>query len=246
MDNHLHLLVRIDAEAVAEWTGVEVARRWFALHPPRRVAGADDAWLKTHADRPDWVASHRKKLCSFSQFVKDLKQPIAEGLNRRWGERGAFWQGRCKISRAEDDASVLTMLAYIDLNPHAAGLVDLPEDGRDTSLEARLTEWRGSAAIDAADGKPAASEAVAPELRSRSRWLLSLGSAGGNRSHQNLRRSLLPGMTLVRYLKYLDAAARRIREGKASLNASTKSVFERLSEEAWKVYPPGRVVSGSG
>jgi len=53
-------------------------------------------------------------------------------------------------------------------------------------------------------------------------------------------------MTLARYLKYLDAAARRIREGKASLNLSAKNVFERLSEEAWKVYPPGKAMARVG
>jgi len=246
MDNHLHLLVRIDAEAATAWSAVDVARRWFALHPPRRVAGADDAWLTTHASRPDWVTAHRKKLCSFSQFVKDLKQPIAERLNRRWGERGAFWQGRCKISRAEGNASVLAMLAYIDLNPHAAGLVEIPEHGRDTSLEARLAAWRETAGGITPDGEAGRPQPTDHHPRARNRWLLSLGNAGDDRAPHNLRRSLLPGMTLARYLKYLDAAARRIREGKVSLNASARSVFERLSEEAWKVYPPGKAMAGVG
>ena len=178
MDNHLHLLLRIDAEAAAAWSGVEVARRWFALHPPRRVAGADEAWVNLHAARTEWVEAQRSKLCSFSQFAKELKQTVAQMLNRRWEERGAFWQGRCDISRAEDDASVLAMLAYIDLNPHAAGLVDIPEDGRDTSLAARLTEWRESVEIDSANGEAGRSNAETPGLRSRCDWLLNLGNYG--------------------------------------------------------------------
>jgi len=87
------------------------------------------------------------------------------------------------------------------------------------------------------------------DLLSHGCWqvgLLSLGDAGDDRAPHNLRRSLLPGMTLARYLKYLDAAARRIREGKASLNLSAKNVFERLSEEAWKVYPPGKAMARVG
>ena len=138
------------------------------------------------------------------------------------------------------------MLAYIDLNPHAAGLVEVPEHGRDTSLEARLAAWRETAGGVAPNGEASKPQPIDhdPRARNRNRWLLSLGNAGDDRAPHNLRRGLLPGMTLARYLKYLDAAARRIREGKASLNDSAKSVFERLSEEAWKVYPPGEAMAG--
>jgi len=35
MDNHLHLLVRIDPEVADSWTPIQVAHRWLKLYPPR-------------------------------------------------------------------------------------------------------------------------------------------------------------------------------------------------------------------
>ena len=40
MDNHLHLLVRLDPEAAAAWSDEEVVRRWGRLFPPRSAAAA--------------------------------------------------------------------------------------------------------------------------------------------------------------------------------------------------------------
>lgn len=35
MDNHLHLLVRIDPDVAGGWTDAEVVERWHRLYPPR-------------------------------------------------------------------------------------------------------------------------------------------------------------------------------------------------------------------
>ena len=35
MDNHLHLLLRIDPEVASNWSDSEVVERWFRLFPPR-------------------------------------------------------------------------------------------------------------------------------------------------------------------------------------------------------------------
>ena len=39
MDNHLHLLLRIDSRKAEVWSGEDVARRWFALFPMRDFEG---------------------------------------------------------------------------------------------------------------------------------------------------------------------------------------------------------------
>ena len=70
MGNHLHLLVKLDAAAARGWTDQEVARRWFAIHPPRKVAGATDAYAAGFAANPQWVAAHRAKLAGFSRGGK--------------------------------------------------------------------------------------------------------------------------------------------------------------------------------
>src|SRR4051812_8243425 len=39
MDNHLHVLVRLDPETAGAWADEEVVRRWGRLFPPRDKAG---------------------------------------------------------------------------------------------------------------------------------------------------------------------------------------------------------------
>ena len=39
MDNHLHLLLRLDSARVRAWSDEEVARRWLTLFPLRDLAG---------------------------------------------------------------------------------------------------------------------------------------------------------------------------------------------------------------
>ena len=35
LDNHLHMLVRLDPDVAKRWSAEKVARRWGQLHPPR-------------------------------------------------------------------------------------------------------------------------------------------------------------------------------------------------------------------
>ena len=37
MDNHLHLLVRLDGAVADQWSDEEVVRRWMAIYPPRQL-----------------------------------------------------------------------------------------------------------------------------------------------------------------------------------------------------------------
>ena len=36
MDNHLHVLVRLDPDQFGAWSAEEVVRRWMAVYPPKR------------------------------------------------------------------------------------------------------------------------------------------------------------------------------------------------------------------
>jgi hypothetical protein len=39
MDNHLHVLVRLDGDAAKAWSAEEVVRRWIEIYPPKSAAG---------------------------------------------------------------------------------------------------------------------------------------------------------------------------------------------------------------
>jgi len=76
----------------------------------------------------------RAKWASLSEFVKDLKQRFSRWYNRANDRRGYFWGERFKSVLVEDGDTLINCLAYIDLNPVRAGLVNRPEDYRWSSL----------------------------------------------------------------------------------------------------------------
>jgi hypothetical protein len=79
MDNHLHLVLRLDSPRAETWPPEEVARRWATLFPLRDLA----------AD-PDWVARIRGRLANLGWFMKCLKEPLARLANKEDGCTGAF------------------------------------------------------------------------------------------------------------------------------------------------------------
>jgi hypothetical protein len=70
--------------------------------------------------------------------LKCLKEPLARLANRRDETRGAFFEGRFKSVAILDEEALLATCAYIDLNPVAAGIVDVPEASPHTSITERV------------------------------------------------------------------------------------------------------------
>jgi len=80
------------------------------------------------------IPSLRAKLSSLSEFVREIKVGFARYYNRRHNRRGYFWGDRFKSVIVDKGETLVNCLAYIDLNPLRAGLVDRPEDYRWNSL----------------------------------------------------------------------------------------------------------------
>ena len=105
LDNHLHLLVRLDPDVARGWSDEDVVRRWGRLFPPRdkarQVAPVSDEWVQTRLKDARWVATARERLRSLSWFMKCLKEPLSRLANREEQTRGAFLKGRsfCLHSR---------------------------------------------------------------------------------------------------------------------------------------------------
>jgi len=151
MDNHLHFLLRIDVELASQWSAMEIARRWMTLYPPRGVdrkpMKVTDEFLKLKADNAVWVEETRKRLSSLVWFMKCLKEPLARLANKQDGCTGAFFEGRYKSIAILDEESLLSVCAYIDLNPVAAGIVSLPEEGLHTSIKERVEHAKSEGRI---------------------------------------------------------------------------------------------------
>jgi hypothetical protein len=234
MDNHLHLLLRIDPDVAKAWTPTEVAQRWLKLFPPRRnripVAPTQDD-LERSASDPQWVEQKRERLASLSWFMKCLKEPLSRKANREEHCRGTFFEGRFKSIAILDEESILTIAAYIDLNPVAAGISPLPEQSLHTSIKERvehvIAQGRLQDVQQIRNGSVAAQQ-VSEGLEDN-HWLVPIEE---RRSQGSKREGIKEGFTLGQYLMLVDCMSRTVREGKTHLTQEVESILERLEIDA--------------
>ena len=121
MGNHFHLLVKMIPED--RFSDEEVNARLVNFYGEKK-APLDDGQLPFI----------RQKLASLSEFVREIKVNFTRFYNKRNGRRGYFWGDRFKSVIVEKGETLINCLAYIDLNPVRAGIVEKPEDYRWNSL----------------------------------------------------------------------------------------------------------------
>ena len=120
MGNHFHILVRMFPEY--KFTDDDIKKRYESFYGNDRVFAAGQ------------IPSLRAKLSSLSEFIREIKVGFARYYNRRHHRRGYFWGDRFKSVIVENGETLINCLAYIDLNPLRAGLVERPDDYRWNSL----------------------------------------------------------------------------------------------------------------
>ena len=134
--------MRLDSEVANGWSDEEVVRRWGRRSPPRdksrQTLPVSNDWVHSRLKDAEWVAKTRARLQSLSWFMKCLKEPLSRLANRQHKTRGAFFEQRFKSGGVLDEEALLTICADIDLNPVAAGIVEVPEASPHTSVTA---EW---------------------------------------------------------------------------------------------------------
>ena len=121
MGNHFHLLVRMIPEH--QFTDEEVKKRLAHFYGEKK-APVDEGQMPLM----------RQKLASLSEFMREIKVNFARFYNKRHGRRGYFWGDRFKSLIVQHGETLINCLAYIDLNPMRAGIVEKPEDYRWSSL----------------------------------------------------------------------------------------------------------------
>jgi putative transposase len=116
MGNHFHLLVRmLSGSGLSD---EDIIKRYQGIY-------GEEVFLPQ--ERIDY---YRQKWSSLSEFVKELKLGMSRFYNKRHGRRGFFWGDRFKSLIVEKGDTLINCLAYIDLNPVRAGLVERPEEYR--------------------------------------------------------------------------------------------------------------------
>jgi hypothetical protein len=121
MGNHFHLLVKMIPEH--QFTNDEVKDRLVGFYGEKRVPVGEGQ-----------LPIFRQKLASLSEFVREIKVNFTRFYNKRHGRRGYFWGDRFKSLIVEQGETLINCLAYIDLNPVRAGIVEKPEDYRWSSI----------------------------------------------------------------------------------------------------------------
>jgi hypothetical protein len=235
MDNHLHVLVRLDPDNATAWSDEEVVRRWGRLFPPRdksrQPLPVSKAWVEWRLQDVQWVATARARLQSLSWFMKCLKEPLARLANRQDKTRGAFFEERFKSVAILDEESPLATCAYIDLNPAAAGIAEVPEASPHTSIKERVesvkSRNRASDLKAAERGSVAASNASAG--LEDPHWLCPIED---RRQLNSPREGMLEGFSLGSYLLLVDYTGRLFREGEAVISAELSGIFERIGSSA--------------
>jgi hypothetical protein len=120
MGNHFHLLVKMLPEY--KFNDEEIEKRFVEFYGDDRIF------------TDGLIPSLRAKLSSLSEFVREMKVGFARYYNKRHNRRGYFWGDRFKSVIVEKGETLINCLAYIDLNPLRAGLVERPEEYRWNSL----------------------------------------------------------------------------------------------------------------
>jgi putative transposase len=80
------------------------------------------------------IPAFRHKWANLSEYVREIKQGFSRYYNKRHQRKGFFWSERFKSVIVEDGETLINCLAYVDLNPVRAGLLEKPDDYRWNSL----------------------------------------------------------------------------------------------------------------
>ena len=146
MNNHTHLVLRINKRKADDLSVKDIIRRWHKLYKgmllcQRYIQPQDDITLsEAEVETVKSVAEvYRQRLYDISWFMRLLNEFIARRANKEDDCSGHFWEGRFKSQALLDEASLAACMAYVDLNPIRAGIAPTPESSDYTSLQKRIT-----------------------------------------------------------------------------------------------------------
>jgi REP element-mobilizing transposase RayT len=138
MSNHFHILVHVPERE--EISDKELLRRLRLLYPRivvKNIALAlEQAREEARKSGNEQLVNrmrekYLRRMYDVSEFMKTLKQRFSVWYNKRSERVGTLWEERFKSILVEgSENALITMAAYIDLNPVRAGIVRDPKDYR--------------------------------------------------------------------------------------------------------------------
>jgi hypothetical protein len=243
MSNHVHLVVRMDPEAVRSWSAVQVAERWCAVFGKMLPVG-DDGLVSAQtvaamAHDAAWVETRRQRLGNLSWFMRAFSEDIARRANAEDDCTGRFWEGRYTSVPLLDQAALIACMAYVDLNPIRSKLADRPERSAYTGVRQRVRARQRHRVGQRAATLPAAQRQAtlakagmtsAPASPEVGLWLAPLARCIVGEALANTRISAEDYLTLV------DVTGRVLKAGKrGAIPPELAPILARLdlSVEDW-------------
>jgi REP element-mobilizing transposase RayT len=137
MSNHFHLLVEEpDREDLPVMDRETLLQRLGYLYKQSTVDTVREEFDRASAQgnlvwEQEIFARYQRRMGDVSIFMKELKQRFSQWYNRSKGRKGTLWEERYKSVLVEgDEKALMTVAAYIDLNPLRADMVKRVEDYR--------------------------------------------------------------------------------------------------------------------
>ena len=225
MENHFHLVLRVDATRAHSWSRDTVIDRWctlFATPPLVQRYRAGSTLSRTELAAVDaLVDTWRERLADLSWFMRCLNEHIARLANAEDACSGRFWEGRFRCQALLDDIALLSCMAYVDLNPIRAGMANTPESADFTSIQERLGITPGPSSADPGSRRAAPRRNTPPEPCSLLPFAGRLGA--------DTPQVAIP-FAFADYVELLEWTGRLVRDDKTgAIPADVPPLLERLA-----------------
>ena len=141
MSNHYHVVLRVDRHKAADWNDKQVAKHWKMLYNwPLLVCEYTEGKTESAetSKAQEFIHSWRERLSDIFWFMPCLNEYLARIANKEDNCTVKFREGRYKCQALLGEAAVLTCMAYVDLNPIRAGIVNTPKASDYTSIQQRI------------------------------------------------------------------------------------------------------------
>ena len=135
MGNHFHLLLHIPVKP-KEISIKEIRKRMRFIYSEKKVREFDSLIeekksLGINEFEDQFYNKQRARMFNLSSFMKEIKERFTKWYNPRVEREGTLWESRFKsLLVANEEGALLSVAAYIELNPVRAGIVDQPHEYR--------------------------------------------------------------------------------------------------------------------
>jgi REP element-mobilizing transposase RayT len=148
MSNHFHILIKSEPESY--YSGEQVKQRiekYLDKDKKKKKKKKKDKDKEEEGEEveegEEEISNYKlqrtkQQMADISEYVRAIKQTFSRWYNKMNNRTGYFWGDRFKSVLIEKGEALINCLAYIDLNPVRAGIVNRPEDYRWSGIGYRI------------------------------------------------------------------------------------------------------------